>query len=98
VIVRLRTDFVPEGRLDRIEAADQRDEIQGARAGLQEDLGGTGYQIAREFKTVPFVALEASPRALETIQRSPLATDAAATMRRTSRGRRGTLCRRGCGS
>ena len=75
VIVRLRTDFVPEGRLDRPEAADQRDEIQGARAGLQEDLGGTGYQIAREFKTVPFVALEASPRALEAIQRSPLATD-----------------------
>jgi hypothetical protein len=75
VIVRLRTDFVPEGRLDRPEAADQLDEIQGARAGLQEDIGGTGYQIAREFKTVPFVALEAFPRALEAIQRSPLATD-----------------------
>jgi subtilisin family serine protease len=75
VIVRLRTDFVPEGRLGRPEAADQRDEIRGARAGLQEDLGGTGYQIAREFKTVPFVALEASSRALEAIQRSPLATD-----------------------
>jgi hypothetical protein len=47
VIVRLRTDFVPEGRLDRPEAADQRDEIQGARTGLQEDLGGTGYQRSR---------------------------------------------------
>ena len=47
VIVRLRTDFVPEGRLDRPEAADQRDEIQGARTGPQEDLGGTGYQRSR---------------------------------------------------
>jgi hypothetical protein len=75
VIVRLRTDFAPEGRLARPEVADQRDEMRDARAGLQEDLGGTGYRVAREFETVPFVALEASPRALEAIQRSPLATD-----------------------
>ena len=75
VIVRLRTGFAPEGRLARPEVADQRDEIRDARAGLQEDLGGTGYRVAREFETVPFVALEASPRALEAIQRSPLAAD-----------------------
>ncbi len=75
VIVRLRTDFAPEGRLDRSEVVDQRDEIRDARAGLQEDLGGTGYRVAREFETVPFVALEASPRALKAIRRSPLAGD-----------------------
>lgn len=75
VIVRLRTDFVPEGRLDRPEVADQRAGIQSARAGLQEDLRGTNYQTVREFETVPFVALEASPRALEAIQSSPLVTD-----------------------
>lgn len=52
VIVRLRTDFVPEGRLDRPEVADQRAGIQSARAGLQEDLRGTNYQTVREFETV----------------------------------------------
>ena len=75
VIVRLRTDFVPEGRLDRPEVADQRDEIQAARAGLREDLRGTNHQVVREFETVPFVALEASPRALGAAQRSPRVAD-----------------------
>ncbi len=75
VIVRLRTDFVPEGRLDRPEVADQRDEIQGARAGLRADLRGTAHQVVREFETVPFIALEASPRALGAAQRSPRVAD-----------------------
>src|SRR3712207_412757 len=75
IIVRLRTDFVPEGRLDRTEVSDQRDEIEGAQAGLQEDLQGTEYQTLREYETIPYVALNLSPQALETLQRSALATD-----------------------
>lgn len=75
VIVRLRTDFVPEGRLSRPEVADQRDEIESAQTGLQEDLQGTGYQTLREYETVPFIALNVAPRAFQAIQRSSLATD-----------------------
>jgi subtilisin len=75
VIVRLRTDFVPEGRLDRTEVADQRDEIESAQARLQENLQGTGYQTLREYETIPYIALNVSPRALQAIQRSSLATD-----------------------
>ena len=70
VIVRLRTDFVPEGGLDRTEVSDQRDEIEGAQAGLQEDLQGTEYQTLREYETIPYVALNLSPQALGTLQRS----------------------------
>jgi len=75
VIVGLRTDFAPEGRLSRPEVADQRDGIQSAQAGLQEDLQGTGYRTVREFDTIPFVALELPPQALQAVQRSPLVTD-----------------------
>ena len=75
VIVRLRTDFVPEGRLDGIEVADQRDEIESAQAGLQGSLQGTGYQTLREYETIPYIALNVSPQALQAIQRSSLATD-----------------------
>ena len=75
VIVRLRTDFAPEGRLDRPEVADQRDEIESAQAGLQENLQGTGYQTLREYETIPYIALNVSPQALRSIQRSSLATD-----------------------
>ena len=48
VIVRLSTDFVPEGRLDRTEVVDQRDGIESAQAALQENLQGTAYQTLRE--------------------------------------------------
>ncbi|MBA2714911.1 MAG: S8 family serine peptidase [Rubrobacteraceae bacterium] len=75
MIVRLRTDFVPEGRLSRTEAADQRDGIESAQAGLQEHLRGTGYQTMREYETIPYIALDASPRALQAIERSAFATD-----------------------
>jgi subtilisin len=75
VIVRLRTDFAPEGRLGRTEVADQRDGIESAQAGLREQLRGTGYQTMREFQTIPYIVLDVSPRALQALQRSSLATD-----------------------
>jgi subtilisin len=75
VIVRLGTDFVPEGRLSRPEVANQRAQIDSAQAGLQRDLQGTGYQTLREYDTVPFIALDLSPQALQAAQRSPHVTD-----------------------
>ncbi len=40
VIVRLRTDFAPEGRLDRTDVANQRDGIESAQAGCQRICKG----------------------------------------------------------
>ena len=75
VIVGLRASFVPEGRLSRPDVANQRAEIESAQAGLQRDLQGTGYQTLREYDTIPFVALEQSPQALQAAQRSPHVSD-----------------------
>jgi subtilisin len=74
VIVGLRTDFVPEGRLSRGEAADQRADIESAQSGLQRELQGTGYRTLREYDTIPYIALELPPQALEAARRSPLVT------------------------
>jgi subtilisin len=72
VIVGLRTDFVPEGRLSRAEAADQRADIESAQAGLQRELRGTRFRTLREYDTIPYIALELPPQALEAARRSPL--------------------------
>jgi hypothetical protein len=74
VIVGLRTDFVPEGRLTRSRIADQREAIDDTRAGLRTDLAGTGYRTLREYNSVPYVALTVPPKALRALQRSPLVT------------------------
>ena len=74
VIVGLRADFAPEGKLSNARAADQRQDIAGAQEGLRMDLEATRYQTLREFESIPYVALEVSPRALEAIQRSPRVT------------------------
>ena len=73
-IVGLRTDFKPEGRLNRAQVDDQRGAIESARAGLQADLAGTGYQTLREYETVPYIALKLTPEALRAVQNSPTAT------------------------
>jgi subtilisin len=74
VIVGLRTDFTPEGRLSSAQVDDQRAAIQSAGAGLRADLAGTGYETLREYETVPYVALELTPEALRAVQNSPQAT------------------------
>jgi subtilisin len=75
VLRRVSTGFVPEGRISRPEVANQRAEIASAQAGLQRDLQGTGYKTLREYETVPFIALDVSPQALQAAQRSPHVTD-----------------------
>lgn len=71
VIVGLRTDFEPEGKLGRSAVDDQRDRIKNAQAGLRTELQGTGYQTLREYATIPYIALELPPQALQGVQRSP---------------------------
>ncbi len=57
VIVGLRTDFTPEGRLSGPQTDDQRNAIENTGAGLRAELAGTGYQTLREYETVPYIAL-----------------------------------------
>ena len=73
VIVRLRMSFVPEGRLRRSEALDQRDRIADLRGRLKEAVSDSGTRVVREFQTVPYVALELSPRGLAAAERSSAA-------------------------
>jgi subtilisin len=75
VIVRLRTDFAPEGSISRSEVAAQRTGIESTQAGLQAALQGTGYRTLREYDTVPYIALELSSQALQAVQSSPLVRD-----------------------
>ena len=74
VIVGLRTDFTPEGRLSQAQAEDQRAAIESAGEGLRADLAGTGYETLREYETVPYIAMKLTPEALRAVQDSPQAT------------------------
>jgi subtilisin family serine protease len=74
VIVGLRTDFVPEGRLNRAAAADQRNGIERVGTGLRSELAGTGYRTLREYDTVPYIALDLPPQAFRAVQSSPRVT------------------------
>jgi subtilisin len=74
VIVGLRTDFTPEGRLSGAQVDDQRGAIESAGAGLRAELSGAGYQTVREYETVPYIALKLTPEALRAVQDSPRTT------------------------
>src|SRR5215217_5610065 len=74
VIVGLKTGFTPEGRLSRSRVAGQRKNIATSRSSVLADLRGKGYRTMRQFETLPYVALELSPEALEKAQNSPNVT------------------------
>ena len=44
--------------------------IARGREALQQELGGTSYQVTRVYDTIPFVALEVSPEALRLLEGS----------------------------
>jgi subtilisin len=73
-IVGLRTDFKPEGQLNRAQVDDQRAAIESAGAGLQADLAGTEYRTLREYETVPYIALSLTPEAFRAVQNSARTT------------------------
>ena len=73
-IVGLRTEFVPEGRLNRAEAAAQRRGIENVGQELRGALAGTGFRTLREYDTVPYIALNLTPQAFRAVQNSPRVT------------------------
>ena len=66
--------FVPEGELSSSQAADQRDAIKTAQSQLLTELGESGVKRLREYETIPYMALELSPKALETLRGSERVT------------------------
>ncbi|HYC22951.1 MAG TPA: hypothetical protein VEI94_09615 [Candidatus Bathyarchaeia archaeon] len=71
VIVGLARKALPEGALDTEEKREaQRLAIAATRDALLEELAGTKFKVIRTYGTIPFVALEAGPDALEVLERS----------------------------
>jgi hypothetical protein len=72
LLVTLDVETRPEGYLSPGERAAQRTRIVEARKTLFADLQETGYENARGFDVIPVVALDATPRTMEALRRSPL--------------------------
>ena len=73
VIVQLRVSALPEGELSSAEAvASQRRAIASAQSAVLTELAGTSYRVIRTFETIPFLALDVSPGALQALERSAL--------------------------
>ncbi len=66
VIVELRVDSLVEEH----EEGKKQHSIAQARAALFLDLGSTAYRVNRVYETIPFVALEVSPAALQALKKS----------------------------
>jgi subtilisin len=70
VIAQLDAAFRPEPRLSPADREDQREGIADQRAGVLQELVGTGSDVVRSYNTVPFVALEVTGEGLQELIRS----------------------------
>jgi subtilisin len=67
VIVGLRMRFVPEGLLDDKGVQAQHDQIASLQSMVLMGLNRDTYGIARQYDTVPYLALSVSPAALDAL-------------------------------
>jgi len=73
VIVHLRVAALPEGRIGSADGvALQRRAIAAAQSAVLAELAGIDHRVVRAFETIPFLALEVSKGALQTLGRSGL--------------------------
>ena len=73
VLVQLQVITFPEGELRGADAvASQRAVIAVAQSTLLAELAGTSYRVIRIYDTIPFLALEVSPDALQALEGSAL--------------------------
>jgi hypothetical protein len=73
VIVQLRVSARPEGELGSPDAvASQRQAIAVAQSAVLKELADTSYRVMRIFETIPFLALDVSPGALQALDESAL--------------------------
>ncbi|HEY8517686.1 MAG TPA: S8 family serine peptidase [Candidatus Binatia bacterium] len=78
VLVRLDVPEAAAAAPDASEAsrvASRRTAIRASRAKLARDLGSTAWAVAREFDTIPYVALEVTPAALTALTLSGAVVD-----------------------
>lgn len=73
VLAELDVPMRPAAALDEAQATTLRDAIAVSKGSLERALAGTGWRTTRTFQTVPFVALEVSPEALEVLGRTGVA-------------------------
>jgi len=64
VLARLDVPASPRGLAGNAQSPSHLQAIRTSRAAMARDLEGTSWQMAREFSTIPYVALELSPDAL----------------------------------
>jgi subtilisin len=74
VIVALKITARPEGALEAAERATQRRNIAQRREAVLGELRGRAFRKVKPFDEVPFVAMHASPEALDALRRSPNVT------------------------
>jgi subtilisin family serine protease len=68
VLVKIAAPFTPEGRLaSRAAASAQRSAIDAAQASLSAAFAAAGASRARPFRTIPWVAVEATPAVLRAL-------------------------------
>lgn len=72
VLVRLRTDFRPEGGLARAAVRSQRGDIADLATRVLDALPEAAASTARRYRTVPILSLEATPSAIAKLESSPL--------------------------
>lgn len=73
VIVHLRVAALPEGQIGSADGvALQRQAIAAAQSAVLAELAGIDHRVVRAFETIPFLALEVSKGALQTLGRSGL--------------------------
>ncbi len=71
IIVQLDVPTRPEGILGSpLAVSTQRQAIAAGQAAVLADLTGTNHRVARQFATIPFLALEVGPDALAALERS----------------------------
>ena len=70
VIAGLRVPFTPEGALTSSARGAQRAAIARATADVRQALRGTNRRVVHTYDTVPYIALELSPGALERLRDS----------------------------
>ena len=70
VIAGLRVAFTPEGVLSAGRRDAQHAEIAEATAAVRDALGGAAHRVVHTYNTVPYIALELSPAALDRLEAS----------------------------
>jgi subtilisin len=70
VIAGLRVAFTPEGVLSPARRDSQHAEIADATAAVRDVLGPTAHRVVHTYRTVPYIALELSPAALDRLEAS----------------------------